>query len=618
MRRLVRRLTTRSSGGSAPARQRIDAWLTRFRHALKYPENQDGTLFASRSYWRDMVAFTWNIKTFEGSSSIASALAATAKRTEATSWMLDKDKEPQTSADGVTEAWLKFETAAGVGKAHVRLNQDGQTAQTLLTTLQELHGHPFAVGRERALGAHHGVVKGRTYWHDELKQRHEQHAANPFVMIVGGGQAGLTLGARLGLLGVPYLIAESHPAPGSSWRARYPSLCLHDPVWYDHLPFLPMPDSWPVFTPREKMGDYLEAFAKLMDLNVSTHTRVASAQRNGEDSAWQVELEFSDGRPGRSVEAQHLVFATGMSGYRRVPKFAGADVFAGAQLHTSQYSGGAKFHGQRVVVVGSNTSAHDVSQDLYEQGALSVTMLQRSPGLVVSTDSILRFGLGALYSEDAIEGGMHHEQADLEATTWPYRLQERRWRDGSAKMQANDAELHSRLQAAGYQIDFGEHDTGVFGRSFRQGGGFYIDVGCCELICDGRVGLRSGVEVDRLTPRTVVLSSGEEIPADAIVYATGFGSMHRFVADIVSEEAADAVGPVWGLGSGTVKDPGPWQGELRNMWKPTAVNGLWFHGGNLAQARHYSRFVALQLGAQYFDVPHHVYRGTGDTYSEAQ
>ena len=52
---------------------------------------------------------------------------------------------------------------------------------------------------------------------------------------------------------------------------------------------------------------------------------------------------------------------------------------------------------------------------------------------------------------------------------------------------------------------------------------------------------------------------------------------------------------MWGLGSATKKDPGPWEGELRNMWKPTKQPGLWFHGGNLMQSRHYSLYLALQL-----------------------
>ena len=94
------------------------------------------------------------------------------------------------------------------------------------------------------------------------------------------------------------------------------------------------------------------------------------------------------------------------------------------------------------------------------------------------------------------------------------------------------------------------------------------------------------------------LDTGEELPADLVVYATGYGSMNGLAADIVGQEMADKVGKVWGLGSDTTKDPGPWEGEERNMWKPTQQEGLWFHGGNLHQSRYYSLYLALQLKAR--------------------
>eukprot|EP01049_Picozoa_sp_SAG25_P004514 SAG25_NODE_286_length_10355_cov_16.654544_5_plen_149_part_00 len=81
------------------------------------------------------------------------------------------------------------------------------------------------------------------------------------LIIGGGGQAGLSLGARLRLLGVPYVIVEANQRVGDSWRARYLGLLLHDPVWYDHLPYMPFPASWPVFTPRDKIADWLEMYS---------------------------------------------------------------------------------------------------------------------------------------------------------------------------------------------------------------------------------------------------------------------------------------------------------------------------------------------------------------------
>ena len=66
---------------------------------------------------------------------------------------------------------------------------------------------------------------------------------------------------------MPTIIVEKNARPGDSWRNRYKSLCLHDPVWYDHLPYLPFPDDWPVFAPKDKIGDWLEMYTKVMELN---------------------------------------------------------------------------------------------------------------------------------------------------------------------------------------------------------------------------------------------------------------------------------------------------------------------------------------------------------------
>ena len=86
-------------------------------------------------------------------------------------------------------------------------------------------------------------------------------------MIVGGGQGGIALGARLRQLGVPTIIVERNERPGDCWRKRYKSLCLHDPVWYDHMPYIKFPENWPVFSPKDKIGDWLEMYTRVMELN---------------------------------------------------------------------------------------------------------------------------------------------------------------------------------------------------------------------------------------------------------------------------------------------------------------------------------------------------------------
>jgi putative flavoprotein involved in K+ transport len=171
-----------------------------------------------------------------------------------------------------------------------------------------------------------------------------------------------------------------------------------------------------------------------------------------------------------------------------------------------------------------------------------------------------------------------------------------------------DADLYARLAKAGFLLDFGVDGSGLMMKALRTGSGYYIDVGGSELIAGGAIKLKAGVEVTEVRPHSVVFSDRSELAADLIVYAIGYQSMNRWLARLISEEAAEAVGPCWGYGSGTPGDPGPWQGELRNMWKPTALPALWFHGGNLALSRNYSLYLALQLKARYEGIPTPVYR----------
>jgi putative flavoprotein involved in K+ transport len=410
--------------------------------------------------------------------------------------------------------------------------------------------------------------------------------------VVGGGQGGIGLAARLKRIGVPALVVDAHERPGDAWRKRYKSLCLHDPVWYDHLPYLPFPDHWPVYTPKDKMGDWLESYTRIMELDYWSSAPCKRATWDEQKKEWAVEVE----RNGRTiiVRPRHLVLATGMSGFPEIPAFPGAATFEGTQHHSSRHTGGEAWAGKRCIVVGSNNSAHDIAADLWEHGA-DVTMLQRSPTLVMRSDSLARNR--PLYSEEAVASGITTEKADFTVASLPYALQPAASQPGTARIRQEDADFYARLEKAGFKLTFGADESGIGTMYMRRGSGYYIDVGASDLIASGDIKLRTS-EIERLTETGVVLKDGTALPADLIVYATGYGSMNQWAAALISPEVADKVGKVWGLGSGTAKDPGPWEGELRNMWKPTAQEGLWFHGGNLAQSRHYSRFLALQLKAR--------------------
>ncbi len=577
-------------------------WLDDFGRALARGDI-DATLalFDPDCYWRDLVAFTWNIRTQEGPAAIRAMLQARLADTKPSNFAIEGEA---TEADGITDAWFTFETGVARGRGHLRLK--GGKAWTLLTTMTELKGHEEKKGANRIKGAEHGVHPGRKSWAEQREDEAKSlgYTEQPYVVIVGGGQGGIMLGARLRRLGVTAIIIEKNARPGDSWRNRYKSLCLHDPVWYDHLPYLPFPDDWPVFAPKDKIGDWLEMYTKVMELNYWGSTVCKKASFNEKTQEWEVQVE-RDGKPV-TLRPKELVFALGVSGYPNVPKIPGAETFLGDQHHSSKHPGPEKYKGKKCVVLGSNNSAHDICAALWENGA-DVTMIQRSSTHIAPSDSLMELALGGLYSEQAVKSGIDHHKADLIFASVPYKIMHGFHIPVYEEMKKRDADLYGRLEKAGFMLDFGDDGSGLFMKYLRRGSGYYIDVGASELVANGSVKLRSGVNIERIKPNSVLLSDGSELPADLIVYATGYGSMNGWLADLISPEVADKVGKVWGLGSSTTKDPGPWEGELRNMWKPTQVPHLWFHGGNLHQSRHYSQFLSLQLKARQAGIKTPVY-----------
>ncbi|WKV85864.1 NAD(P)/FAD-dependent oxidoreductase [Pseudomonas sp. B24_DOA] len=584
----------------------LAAWVERLGERLAQ-RDVDGTLelFAEECHWRDLLLFSWNLVTLEGKPAIRDMLETRLEQTRPERWQLEGEA---TLSDGVLEGWMSLETDMARGKGYVRL-KDG-LCWTLLTTMRELKGFEEPSGRRRPIGASHGHAHAdKRNW---LERRRDEEAAlgittQPYCLIVGGGQGGLGLGARLKRMCVPTLIIDKAERPGDQWRGRYKSLCLHDPVWYDHMPYLPFPDHWPVFTPKDQIGDWLEMYTKVMELNYWPRTECLGATFDEQTGRWTVEVL----RNGERITLQptQLILATGMSGVPNVPVYPGAEDFKGQQHHSSRHPGGDAWKGKRAVVIGANNSAHDICADLVENGT-EVTMVQRSSTHIVRSDSLMELVFGGLYSEEALESGLTTDKADLLFASIPYKVMPQFHRPVFDAIKERDKDFYERLTRAGFMLDFGDDESGLFMKYVRRGSGYYIDVGASELIANGTIKLKSapGLGVERIEADAVVLTDGSRLPADLIVYATGYGSMNGWAAKLISQQVADKVGRCWGLGSGTTNDPGPYEGELRNMWKPTQQQNLWFHGGNLHQSRHYSLYLALQLKARFEGLDTDVYR----------
>ncbi|MEW6688430.1 MAG: NAD(P)/FAD-dependent oxidoreductase [Pseudomonadota bacterium] len=548
---------------NAPENLEATRWLESFAAALSQRDARAlAALFAPDCFWRDLLAFTWDIRTHEGT--VEGLLSKSCSN-----WKLE-----HFPVSNPSESWFSFSTAEGPCVGHVRLHpgENAGRAWTLFTALRGLHAHPerplHALAREPDLGV----------------------TRQPYVVIVGGGQGGIALGARLKRLGVPAVILEKNARAGDSWRKRYASLVLHDPVWYDHMPCKPFPQGWPVFTPKDRLADWLEAYVEEFGLDYWCGSPCLGAVFK--DGFWEVRTERK-GVPA-VLRPRHLVLATGMSGFPYVPRIPGAADFSGTILHSSAFTGGAGWRGKKCVVVGASTSAHDICEDLHAHGA-HATMVQRSSVVVATSEALLEHAWGRLYSEAALARGITTEIADLTLASVPHKVLPSLQKPLYETIARRDAWLYDGLARAGFLHDFGEDGSGIHTCYLRRGAGYYIETGASKKIIDGRIKLASGAGLAHINERSLTLTDGRTLPADLIVFATGYGCMSEWAAQLISPEVAEKVGKVWGLGSATKYDPGPWEGELRNMWKPTKQEGLWFFGGNLMQARHYSLYLGIQL-----------------------
>lgn len=563
----------------------VSDWLRRFEAALS--ENRSAGLaglFADDGFWRDLLALTWSIETHAGPDRIAAALLAAGARGKTRNFRIDPQRSPGHRAlRAGTQCWevfIRFEAAHGEGCGVVRfkLNADGTPAAhawTLLTALETLDAVQTRPAVEKA---HARDFRGPN-WLDVRRQRAAYHDRDPAVVVVGAGQAGLAIAARLTALGVDTLIVDREKRIGDNWRNRYHALTLHNQTHVNHLPFMPFPPTWPTYIPKDKLASWLEAYAEAMELNTWTETEFEGGTYDAENGRWTVTLRKACGSV-RHMHPRHVVLATGVSGIANIPNIPSLSTFQGRVLHASQYQDGEAWEGKHAIVIGSGNSGHDIAQDLYSGGA-RVTLVQRGTTMVVNLDTAqLPY---ALYSE-----GMPTEDCDLVTAAMPLDLARKSHQHLTAQARQLDARLLDSLRAKGFQLDFGDDDTGWQFKYLSRGGGYYFNVGCSELIADGKIRLLQYSDIAAFTPDGTRLKDGTSIAADLIVLATGYKGQEHLLRKLFGEEVAVRVGPVWGFGSGR---------ELRNMYVRTPQPGLWFIAGSLAQCRIYSKYLALQIKA---------------------
>ena len=566
-----------------------EGWLAEFEAALA--ARDDGALtnlFHSDSYWRDALALSWTLQTINGRDAILPALKAQATKAKPASFAIDPDRaaprKVMRAGTDCIEAIFKFETAVGRGDGVIRLIPDiddgGRLkAWTLLTALEELKGFEEQLGVNRPRGNAYSRDFRGPNWLDLRKAANDYADRDPTVLVIGGGQSGLCIAARLKQLNVDTLIVDRMERIGDNWRKRYHALTLHNQVQVNHLPYMLFPPNWPTYIPKDKLANWFESYVDGMELNFWTGTEFEGGSYDEAQGRWSVTLRRADGSR-RVMHPRHVVLATGVSGIPNIPDIPGLKDFAGKTVHSSGYDDGENFKGKRAIVIGTGNSGHDIAQDLYSSGA-EVTMVQRSSTLVVSIEPSAQL-VYTPYNEGTLDDN------DLIAVSMPLKVARRSHALTCEKSAALDKALLDGLRDIGFKLDFGEDNTGWQFKYLTRGGGYYFNVGCSDLLIRREIALKQFADIETFVAEGARMKNGGIVRADLVVLATGYRPQEELVQKLFGDEVARRVGTIWGFGE---------EQELRNMYVRTGQAGLWFIAGGLAQCRIGSKQLALQIKA---------------------
>ena len=416
--------------------------------------------------------------------------------------------------------------------------------------------------------------------------REQRQASSSFadrdldVLIVGGGHAGIAAAVELKRIGCEVLVIDKEARIGDNWRLRYRGLKLHNKTPVNHQRYLPFPVTFPDYIPKDQIANWLESYVGIMEVDFWTRTAFEGAEYDEKSQAWTARLMCADGN--RVIRPTHIVLATSVSGTPNIPSIDGIDNFAGPVLHSSQFKAGKEWAGRSVVVFGTGTSAHDICQELHASGA-EVTMVQRSPTMVVNVEP------AQLYDMTYLGDGPPIEIRDILNSGTPLPVMKAAHKLITDEVKKLDALLLTQLERAGFELEFGEGGTGWPLKFRTRGGGYYFNVGCSELIADGKIRLIQAADIEAIERCGLRLKGGAALKAELFVLATGYKGPDHLVGQLFGADVARHVGRVWGFDEAT--------SELRNMWRRTAQAGLWFTAGSFSQARIYSRSIALQIAA---------------------
>jgi len=504
--------------------------------------------FDENAVWRDTFAVTGTQRTFYGASTIATAWQEASSQVQPTNFVINSKLATITRLP-TGPAWIDvpfvFETQTipqeeCSGVLSIVPTEDKKWKVWLMrTVLEQLKGYGDVDKIEPKFNAVNRV---------------NDHAPNEFdVVIVGGGHAGLSSAGRLQALGLNYVILEKNKRVGDSWKLRYSSAKLHTIREYSHLPSdrTFTDPNLPEWLSKDELAEGYYSWAKRFGINVWLETTLVSGKWDASKRKWSL-IADCGGAP-KTLEASHIIFATGAGSQRPVkPNFADEQLYKGIQLHSVNYRDAFDWKGKHGIVVGTANTAHDVAEDMVEAGLKSVTMLQRSKTYVLPVEHFQPIQ-ARVYNEDTPT-----ELSDSMTNTGPIAVG-RLVAMTTLKWQADqEPERFDALERRGFRLErYGDITNHIYERM----GGHYMDIGACAKIIDGRIRIKSDSLAVRFTENGLAFDDGSELPADVIVFATGFcGNLRDDVRTILGDDVADKVSDFWGLDD---------EGEPRGAYRPS-------------------------------------------------
>jgi cation diffusion facilitator CzcD-associated flavoprotein CzcO len=571
--------------GEQDVRETAESWIAALNAALAGGQAARlSELFEADSHWRNLFGISWYFATFSGNATVVRELLARAAEARAAGFRTDSaalaPRHAVVAGRNVIEAVFRFESANGPGYGAVRLVRQPDDTVKAWTFSTSLDFDAIVAARTQAANESHTRDFAAPDWLEQRQASVAYEIADPDVLIVGGGHAGISAAVELNRIGLSALVIDREQRIGDNWRLRYRGLKLHNKTPVNHLRYLPFPSTFPDYIPKDKIANWLESYVDILEVDFWTRTHFEGADYDEAAQRWTARLT----REGteRTLRPKHIVLATSVSGAPNIPTIEGMENFRGPVLHSSRFAAGKQWSGRPVAVFGTGTSAHDICQELQAAGA-DVIMVQRSPTMVVNVEP------AQLYDKTYLGDGPPIAVRDILNSGVPLPVMKAAHKIVTDEVKRLDAPLLSRLERAGFRLEFGEDGTGWPLKFRTRGGGYYFNVGASELIADGRIRLVQAADIAGYERDALRFKDGTRLTCELIVLATGYKGPDHLLQQLFGADVAKRVGRVWGFDEASQ--------ELRNMWTRTPQPGLWFVGGAFSQARIYSRYIAAQIAA---------------------